>query len=90
MICQTRGRSCCISSWGQRSSASARTVWFVYATDWVVMDQASSQSMPASSMKIRMSSGITRAGWVSLIWMTFFSWKFFRVPYMSRCLVAMD
>ena len=46
--------------------------------------------MPASSIRIRISSGITRAGWVSLIWMTFFSWKFFMVPYSSVCLAAMD
>ena len=41
-------------------------------------------------MKMRMSSGITRAGWVSLIWKTFFSWKFFRVPYTARCFVTTD
>ena len=45
------------------------------------MCHASSQPRPASSIRMRISSGITRAGWVSLIWMTFFSWKFFRVPY---------
>ena len=25
-----------------------------------------------------------------MIWMTFFSWKFFMVPYSSVCLAAMD
>ena len=37
-----------------------------------------------------MSSGMTRVGWVSLIWMTCFSWKLRRVPYWARCWRTMD
>ena len=54
------------------------------------MSQASSQLRPASSVRMRICSGITSAGWVSLIWMTFFSWKFFRVPYCWMCWRVMD
>ena len=54
------------------------------------MCHASSHESPASSMRMRISSGMTSAGWVSLIWMTFFSWKLLSVPYCWMCWRVMD
>ena len=54
------------------------------------MFHASSQLSPASSIRMRISSGMTSAGWVSLIWKMFFSWKFITVPQVSMCLRTTD
>ena len=40
--------------------------------------------------QMRISSGMARVGWVSLIWMTCLRWKLRRVPYSARCLRTMD
>ncbi|CUP92299.1 Uncharacterised protein [Flavonifractor plautii] len=57
---------------------------------WVTMYHASSQPYPSSSSRMRISSGMARVGWVSLIWMTCLRWKLRRVPYSARCLRTMD
>ena len=62
-----------MSSRGHFSSASGITVWLVYATVLEVSAQALSQSMPSTSMRMRMSSGAASVGCVSFIWIATFS-----------------
>ena len=54
---------------GHFSKASAKIVWLVKAVIERTISTASSNSIPRSP-KRRIISGITKAGWVSLIWIT--------------------
>ena len=63
-----RGKSRSKIEISQVSSASASTVWLVYAKVLDTTPQASSQPRWCSSMSRRMSSGMARTGWVSLSW----------------------
>ena len=58
---------------GHFSSASAMMVWLVYATVAWVMRSASSHGSRSSSTRMRISSGMTIAGCVSLMWKATFS-----------------
>ena len=69
MIARCRGKSRWNSSTDQVSSASARSVWFVYPTVACVTSQAFSHAMECSSTRMRISSGMAMAGCVSLSWM---------------------
>ena len=51
------------------SSASGSTVWLVNEMVFLVISQASSHSRPSSSISTRISSGMHRVGWVSLMCM---------------------
>src|SRR5262249_18020026 len=64
MISRWRGSIFSNQARGHFSSASGKSVWFVYASVRWVKSQAWSHPRCASSRRIRISSGTAMAGWV--------------------------